>query len=219
MMGSDSLPTTISKPAGIPVFPPHDDVAGDCLLRRLLAQQPWRAEIDWPKGFEGGIAHRLDTSTSGAMLLADSVEELEKIRSHFRDHSFVKTYLFLSAGDVPWDRNTCDKPIAHDPRKKGRMIVQRGKNTPHRGKWYPAQTRFERIGGRLWRATMRSGVTHQIRAHAAFVGIAILGDYRYGGGPTPPDAPPGLSFFLHHLGLRGPNGLVTDPVAKPEWAA
>jgi len=34
----------LRKPAGVPVLPPHDDPAGDCLLRRLLAVAPEQAD-------------------------------------------------------------------------------------------------------------------------------------------------------------------------------
>ncbi len=209
--------STIEKPAGIPVFPPHDDPRGDCVLVRLLAREPWRAALPWPDGFAGGIAHRLDTSTSGALLVADDVDDLARIRAAFRDRVLVKTYRLLAARDVPWDENVCEAAIAHDPRHKGRMVVQRGRATPHRGAWQPAETRFTRVAGALWQAEMRSGAMHQIRVHAAFVGIPLRGDRRYGGGPTPPDAPEGVTFFLHHVGLRG-EGIATLPIETPPWA-
>lgn len=213
-----NVPTTLDKPAGLPVFPPHADAQGDCVLARLLADQPWRGETAWPEGFEGGIAHRLDTSTSGALLVADNLEELARIRDCFREHRFVKTYLFLAGKDVPWDRNGCDKPLAHAKKKRGRMVAQRGHHTAHRGKWYPATTAFERIRGRLFRATMSSGVTHQVRVHAAFIGIPLAGDPVYGGGSLPSSVPPGVTFLLHHVGLRGPEGFITLPVPQPGWA-
>ena len=54
----------LEKPAGIPVFRPHKDPAGDCLLARLLTARP-EHDDSFPDGFEGGILHRLDVSTSG----------------------------------------------------------------------------------------------------------------------------------------------------------
>lgn len=208
---------TLSKPAGLPVFPPHADPSGDCLLARLLVEEPWRAELAWPDGFDGGIAHRLDVSTSGAVLVAGNPAELERVRASFSQRRLVKTYRLLAARDVPWDENLCDRPLAHDRRRKGRMVVQRGAATPHRGRWYPAVTQFRRIRGPLFEARMHSGVMHQIRVHAAFLGIPLRGDRRYGGGPTPPDAPPGVEFFLHHVGLAGPD-FETEPVPLPAWA-
>ncbi len=207
---------TTSKPAGIPVFPPHADPGGDCLQRRLLEEAPWRADIGWPDGFGAGLAHRLDVSTSGAVAVADDLAELERLREAFRAKVLVKEYRFLAARDVPWDEHRCDRPLAHDRRHRGRMVVQRSPGTPHRGRWYAAETRFTRVAGRLWRATMRTGVTHQIRLHAAFLGIPLLGDRRYGGGATPAEAPAGVAFFLHHVGFTGP-GLRTAEVAMPSW--
>lgn len=167
------------------------------MLARLLADEPSREDMPWPEGFEGGIAHRLDTATSGAVLVANSIAELETIREWMATKQLRKTYWLLTDRDVPWDENVCDKAIAHDKRRRGRMVVQRGQNTPHRGKWYPAQTSFRRLIGREFEAVMRTGVTHQIRVHGAFVGIPVV--------------------ELHHVGIIGPCGFKTDDVPAPPW--
>lgn len=198
------------KPPGRSVFPLHGDPSAPCVLYDLLDREPHRIEQPWPEGFAGGIAHRLDRSTSGALLVADDPEELVAIRTAFRERAFTKTYRMLSDGRVPWDENTCTRPIAHARRNRRRMVVQRGRNTPHRGRWYPADTAFERLDGPLWQVTITTGVTHQIRVHAAFVGLPLRGDTLYGGGP-------GERFCLHHTGLTGP--FTTEPVPAPSWAA
>ena len=76
----------------------------------------------------------------------------------------------------------------------------------------PATTSFRRLSGRCWEATMSTGVMHQIRAHAAFLGIPVLGDRRYGGGPEVDGG-----FHLHHRGFVGPGDLRTEPVPDPTW--
>lgn len=212
------MPTTLSKPPGIPVFPFHDTPQADCLLHRLLADEPWREDIDWPSGFAGGIAHRLDVSTSGAVWVAGSLDELQQLRELFSKHVLRKTYRFQTAKIVDWNRNRCDRPIAHDKRRKKRMVVQRGASTPHRGRWYEAHTRFDRLSEHLWQATITTGVMHQIRVHAAFVGLALQGDRFYGGGQPPEHWPEGVLFRLHHVGLKAPDGTTTDPVPLPDWA-
>lgn len=212
------MASTVDKPPGISVFPPHADPDGDCVLQRLLTAEPERAELAWPAGFDGGIAHRLDISTSGALWVADSPEELAQMRERFISKQLVKTYRMRAAKSPVWDVNATERAIGHDRRRKGRMVVQRGENTPHRGRWYPAQTSFRRVHGTLFEVFMHTGVMHQIRVHAAFLGIALLGDRRYGGGGTPPDAPPGVQFFLHHVGLVDRDGWGTDPTPLPEWA-
>lgn len=219
----------LDKPAGLSVFPPHADPGGQSLLSWLLDQLPEQAAPCWPAGFEGGIAHRLDVATSGQVIIARSLADLAAIRRLFEQHLLHKEYRFLSWREVPWDRHEVERPIAHDRHRKARMVVQRGQTTPHRGAWYPAHTRLQRAGptlGRLseWTAWMSSGVTHQIRVHSAFAGLALAGDGLYGGGPPTPEAlafaeESGLAsppFHLHHIGLRGP-GLEPPASPCPSW--
>lgn len=206
------------KPAGLPVFPRHDDPTSDCLLARVLAEDPARTAWAWPDGFAGGIAHRLDTSTSGAVWIAEDPDELARLRDAFARGVLRKVYRFRAARDVPWSVNRIERPIAHARNHRGRMVVQRGPDTPHRGRWYPAHTELTRLAGDLWEAVILTGVMHQIRVHAAFVGLPLAGDSTYGGGPTPPDAPPGATFLLHHVGASGA-GFATTAVPCPDWAA
>ena len=202
-----------NKPAGIPVFPPHADPDGDCLLARASTM-----DADWPEGFEGGLAHRLDIPTSGQVISAKTPEDLMWLRHLFSTGQLNKVYRFVSAGSVSWDEHTVQTPIAHDKRKRSKMVVQRGKNTPHRGKWYSAHTQFRRVaevgdGATVWEAIITTGVMHQIRVHAAWVGIPLLGDQRYGGGAGRDTSVP---FLLHHTGLTGPE-LKPPPAPLPDF--
>ena len=207
------MATTVFKKAGETVFRRHDDPGAGCVLETLMNRDPWRSDLPWPEGFEGGIAHRLDVWTSGAIWVADDPAELMAMREAFRGGLLEKRYLFVAARDVPWNHNEVRRSVAHDKRRKKRMVVQRSENTPHRGKWYPAHTRFQRVEDRLWRAVITTGVMHQIRVHAAFVGIPLLGDALYGGGPSD------TGFRLHHVGLRHTRtSEATDAVALPAWA-
>lgn len=196
------------------MFPLASAPDADCLLRRLLADEPWRADVPWPDGFAGGIAHRLDNATSGAVAVARDPEALRHLRALFASRSLTKRYLLWTARSVPWDEHVCERPIAHARGHRGRMVVQRGQSTPHRGRWQEARTAFRRVSVHVFEARMRTGVRHQIRLHAAFLGIALAGDRRYGGGPPPPWAE--AEFALHHVGFTGP-GARTEPVPTPAW--
>lgn len=209
----------LEKPAGITVFPPHSDSGGDCLLRRYAAEVDLTHEF--PRGFEGGIAHRLDVPTSGLVLAAVTADDLAWLRDLFEAGDLDKTYVFVSNKEVPWDSHTITARLAHDRKKRARMVVERGRNTPHRGRWYEAETelvRLGRVGSRaMWRARIRTGVTHQIRVHAAFAGLALAGDRLYGGGDGDPAWP--VPFLLHHLQTRGP-GLTSPVCPLPDhWPA
>ena len=209
----------VHKPAGIPCFPPHRSPDGDCVLRRLV-EAGLPLSTGFPEGFEGDIAHRLDISTSGQLLVCQTPARLSSLRAAFEQKALRKRYLLWTRRKPRWPDNTVDRCIAHDRKRKARMIVQRGAATPHRGKWLDAHTEFRTLGkageGWLVEALMSTGVMHQIRAHAGFVGIALAGDTLYGGGELGLDVPEGVRFLLHHMGLQGP-GLRPPCQAPPSW--
>ena len=215
-------PIVWNKPSGISCFPYRKDPSRRCVLQDLYEQFP-EQKGEWPQGFDGGIAHRLDVPTSGQLLVARTVAQLQNLRTDFAEKKLNKRYLFLTAKQVSWRKHTIAFPIAHHPKNKRKMVVQRGANTPHRGKWYPARTHFQllRSGSTpsgqelfLWEAKMRTGVMHQIRLHSAIAGIALVGDRLYGGGITPRSFP--SDFALHHCGIESKDWLVS-PVSVPEW--
>ena len=61
---------------------------------------------------------------------------------------------------------------------------------------------------------MKSGVMHQIRLHAAFGGIALLGDRLYGGGEKAEYFP--SLFALHHYGIEY-SGWKLQQIPLPKW--
>ncbi|MFN7146631.1 MAG: pseudouridine synthase [Myxococcota bacterium] len=194
------------KPAGIPVFPPHADPAGDCLLARLVAAHPGRGE-GWPPGFEGGIAHRLDTATSGLVVAARTPGDLAPLRAQFAAGELRKFYVFASDAPPPFAEQVRTEPIAHHPNRKDRMVTRRGPRTAHRGRWYEAWTRFRHLEDGWWEAEIRTGVMHQIRVHAAAAGIPLTGDEKYGGAPG--------RFVLHAVRVVGP-GWASPSAPLPE---
>jgi 23S rRNA-/tRNA-specific pseudouridylate synthase len=52
---------------------------------------------------------------------------------------------------------------------------------------------------------MSTGVTHQVRAHAAIAGVPLFGDEKYGGPPSPAGSRQGV--LLHAWSLRLPDGV------------
>ncbi len=213
------------KPPGMTVFPSRGaQGAGPSLLEALLTLAPEQGRAPWPPGYEGGIAHRLDNGTSGLVVVARDPDTLAGVRADLAARRIEKTYRFVTDRTVAWDTHVAAVAIGHDRRRKGRMVPRRGERTPHRGRWYEAETLFRRSGPWTWEARIRTGVTHQVRLHAAWVGLALLGDRPYGGHPFPPgvlavladSSPP---FLLHHVSDSGPGW--ESPVAPPppSWEA
>lgn len=223
LLGEDGARLFLAKPAGLPVFPPRGEAAGEgaSLLDFLLEVAPAQGAVGWPSGFEGGIAHRLDNGTSGVVVVARTLADLEALRGAFAGKKLRKRYRFVTGREVPWDRHRLDVALAHDRHHAGRMVVRRGPQTPHRGRWFPAETLLQRLEAGTWEAVITTGVTHQVRLHAAFAGLALAGDRRYGGGHLPPGAqvPPGVAFLLHHLEVEGPGWRSPAAPLPPWWRA
>ena len=213
----------LHKASGLPVFDPHKG-EGASLYRALLALHPEQVRPrdgeSWPDGFGAGMVHRLDGWTSGLVVAARSLAALEQARELFSERRLVKRYFFLSDRAVSWDEHLIEHALAHDRRKRSKMIWQRGASTPHRGRWYRASTSLSRLGPRaggldLWQATMSTGVMHQIRVHAASAGLPLLGDRLYGGSTDPEG---GERFYLHHSSLEGwPGSALPCLGVPPEW--
>lgn len=195
ILGEDEARLYLFKPPGIPVFPPHQEPDGDCLLRRLLAEG--RGAGAWPAGFEGGLAHRLDTATAGLVVAARTPVDLVALRAEFSSGALRKFYRFHTQGVASFTETTVTLEIGHHQRRKDRMVIRGGPRTTHRGRWYPAWTRLRALGGPWWQAEIRTGVMHQVRVHAASQGLPLTGDAVYDGAPGP--------FILVHEQIRAPD--------------
>lgn len=210
------------KPGGVPVFPPHADPDGPSVHRWLRPRVP--DDLAWPEGFDLGIAHRLDIPTSGQLLVARSPAALARLRACFAEKRLHKRYRFLTDRDPGWRAHTVGHRLAHDKKRRSRMTFERGRNTPHRGRWLDAETAFARVGSGpqgtgLWEARMRTGVMHQIRVHAASCGLALAGDRLYGGRAFDLPRPAGVRFCLHHVGVGAVLDQPVPDAPVPAWWA
>ncbi|MSQ04103.1 MAG: RNA pseudouridine synthase [Myxococcales bacterium] len=224
LLSSTCAPSCLLKPAGLPVFPRHHATGSECLLAWWRAQPEYPSD-EFPPGFEGGIAHRLDTATSGLVLAANTPTDLTALRRQFSQHTLRKFYFFRSAvgaGGKIAAPITIELPIGHHPKNERKMVVADRPYRRCRGKWYDAWTRFTWLaedtscpGTHLWQAEIRTGVMHQIRVHALHAGVALCADPLYSGAlgpPVPPEPGELPGFLLHHAQVVFPDGTRT-PVA------
>lgn len=164
----------IDKPAGMPstAGPSAAPSAAGALLERF----PDMAAIDPVRA--AGLVHRLDTGTSGLLLAARRPEVYRRLRSAFARKIVVKEYLAVVRGQLTAPGRVT-RPLRRDRRRRGRMVV----GTAH-GPGWAAETEYAPLAHApaftLVRLRMRTGVTHQLRAHLAHLGHPVLGDNRYG---------------------------------------
>jgi 23S rRNA pseudouridine1911/1915/1917 synthase len=194
----------VSKPAGMPSQPLRAGELGTA-ASGIAARFPECAAIgDDPR--DGGLVHRLDIGTSGALVAARTEAAYRALRDAFGAGAIDKQYLAITDGR-PVSRE-CDAPLA----QRGRRAA-----VDHTD-GLPAHTIFtvERAAAAhaLVRCTARTGRMHQVRAHLAYTGAPITGDTLYGGAPLAGED----GFFLHaaRIALPLPDGPLAIDAPEPE---
>lgn len=158
---------------------------------------------------EGGLCHRLDTFTSGALLFARRPAAWQALRAAFSAHQVEKEYLALVHGAPAADEFELDLPLLPAPGPGGakRMLVASSAEQIYSADALDAHTRFSVLrrgdGYALLRARATTGRRHQIRAHLAHLGLPLVGDTLYGA-PEPADADSD-GYFLHASRLTFPS--------------
>jgi 23S rRNA pseudouridine1911/1915/1917 synthase len=188
----DPAMLVVNKPAPMACHPLRPGERGTVMNGVVAAFPEAAAAGDNPR--EGGLVHRLDNGTSGALLVALAPGAFMALREAIRAGRIRRDYHALVAGDLK-ESLQIDKSLAHDPRNPRRMTVA----PPSAAGARDAATAVEpiqRFGGfTLVTARPRTGMRHQIRVHLAEAGHPIAGDALYGGPPL--DALTQGRFWLH----------------------
>ena len=124
------------------------------------------------------LVHRLDRDTSGCLMIAKKRSALRSLHEQFRDDTVTKTYLALLSGQWARKKLVVNQPLLKNVSKGGERMVMISKA----GK--ESETLFRRLNlykdATLVEASPKTGRTHQIRVHAAYLSHPIVGDDRYG---------------------------------------
>jgi len=132
------------------------------------------------QGNRAGIVHRLDRHTSGVIITAKTDKALKHLQKQFSQRKVKKTYIAVVEGDLEPAEAIIDAPIVRNPKRPQTFVVSStGKpSVTH----YKKLKTFER-GGRAYSLVElkpRTGRTHQLRVHMAYIGYPIVGDRVYG---------------------------------------
>jgi 23S rRNA pseudouridine1911/1915/1917 synthase len=209
-----------AKPPLIPCHP-LKSATEPTIITLLARDYPEVAKLGG-KPLEGGLIHRLDNGTSGALMVARTAESLAFMREASRGGRIYRRYEALVEGklELPLELNW---PIAHHRKNPARMATaddwqmppnasrsQRIVRAPYRGTPRAAFSRVEpitQIGNfTLVNVLPRTGRRHQIRVHLAAAGHPIANDELYGGPKSAELAEGRCWLHLAELRFTSPSG-------------
>ncbi|MBE5074020.1 RNA pseudouridine synthase [Erythrobacteraceae bacterium E2-1 Yellow Sea] len=166
----DGEALVINKPGGLPIDQPR---RGGPSLDNHIEQLKL--------GFQRAPVpvHRLDTDTSGCLLLARNPKALVRFNRAFEERAVGKTYIGILDGVPAQESGRVELSLSKiSSAEKGWRMIPAKKGKPSITDW---QLLRVHNGRALVEFRPETGRTHQIRVHAASgIGVPLLGDPVYG---------------------------------------
>lgn len=127
-----------------------------------------------------GIVHRLDKNTSGLMIAVKNDEVYENISNQIKQKTLIRKYKAIVLGSTFKEKEgTINKPLLHYMKDNVKMVVAQNEN-----EGLNAVTNYKVLeefkGAALIELELKTGRTHQIRAHMSSINHPIFGDSLYG---------------------------------------
>ncbi len=166
----------LDKPIAMPVHPLAYDEAAT-VLNHVVLQDPQVVEVG-EKGLRGGVVHRLDVPTSGALLFALGQSRWEQLRQAFSEHRVTKHYHAVVKGqpDAQREIELWLKVAQHRPARVVCVQPDAAGARRCRLSWKVVQCHDDYT---LLDISLETGFLHQIRVTLATLGFPVVGDDLY----------------------------------------
>lgn len=170
----------IDKKVGLLCHPDGNEYV-DTLISRvkryLYEKGEWNPEDS--STFSPSLANRIDRNTGGIVITAKNAEALRILNDKIKNREIEKYYLTVVHGKMEKESDTLTAYLTKDT-KKNKVTVS-DKETDKSKKIVTKYTVLDyQNGNSLLEIDLKTGRTHQIRAHMAYIGHPLLNDGKYG---------------------------------------
>ncbi|MCI0708131.1 MAG: RluA family pseudouridine synthase [Ignavibacteriae bacterium] len=164
----------VNKPAGMVTHPAYGNYTGT-LVNALLYHT---AKLSTPSAdLRPGIVHRLDKDTSGLLVVAKTDAAHHTLAKQFAKRTIDREYWAIVWGRFRQRKGTIEASLGRSKRDRKKVAVTA--DGKHAVTEYEVMKAFGFLS--LVRLKLKTGRTHQIRAHLVHIGHPVFGDPTYGG--------------------------------------
>jgi 23S rRNA pseudouridine955/2504/2580 synthase len=172
----------LNKPQGLVVHEDNENTV-DTLINRVKHYLYDKKEYDpdSEQSFAPALANRIDRNTCGIVIVAKNAAALRVLNEKIKHREIQKQYLCLVVGTPPKQQDTLIHYLKKDSSNNQVTIYDKPlKDTKTIITQYTVLQSKGNLS--LVKVNLKTGRTHQIRAHMAYIKTPILGDGKYGNG-------------------------------------
>lgn len=166
------------KPVGLIVHEDESETV-DTLINRIKRYLYDKGQYlpEEENSFAPALCNRIDRNTGGLVIAAKNAEALKILNQKIKDRELHKTYLCVVFGKLPKKEDTLK---AYLTKNSDNNLVTVSDVEGEKTIITKYKVLKEREDLSLLEIDLITGRTHQIRAHMAHIGHALLGDAKYG---------------------------------------
>lgn len=169
----------VSKPKGLLIHGDYKESKNTLINQVYYYLNKKRSYIpEEENSFSPACCNRLDRNTSGMVIVAKNYPSLQAVNAMLKGNQIEKKYLALVKGNILREKQLKGFLVKNTETNKVEITSQMSKKSKFvHTKYKPLKSNQDYT---LLEIDLITGRSHQIRAHLASEGNAIIGDYKYG---------------------------------------